>query len=178
MVLVSLIIGLGIAELLTGVAQTIRNRDTLRFYWIHTTFVLIVFLALLQQWWEIWGVRNTPAWTFPGLVMMLGGPIGLFLIAHLIFPEPVSGSDYKSYYYEKMGPALWVAVFTVMVSVTFRPVILGSELFALDNMSSFLLVTIFISMTFTRNPWFHGVVVPLVLFGLLADILLVGIEIR
>ena len=81
MVLVSLIIGLGVAELLSGVAQAIRHRKSINFYWVHITFILIVFVALLQQWWEIWGVREVASWTFAGLLMMLGGPIGLFLIA-------------------------------------------------------------------------------------------------
>jgi len=85
MVLVSLIIGLGIAEVLTGIARTIRDRDTVQTYWIHSLFIVIVFPALLQQWWEIWGVRDVPVWTFPGLLMMLGGPIGLPLRPQLVF---------------------------------------------------------------------------------------------
>jgi len=178
MVLVSLIIGLGIAELLSGIAQTIRNRETAKLYWKHVVFVIIVFLALLQQWWEIWGIRDTPSWSFPGLLMMLGGPIGLFLIAHLLFPHPIFRADFKAYYYNKMKPALWVGVLTVIISGTFRPVILGSELFALDNLTSFLLVVIFICMTITKKSWFHGVMVILILLGILADILLVNSKIQ
>ena len=65
MVLVSIIIGLGIAEILNGVAGQIRSRNTTRIYWLHSVLVAAVFLALVQQWWEIWGDRNTPEWTFP-----------------------------------------------------------------------------------------------------------------
>lgn len=178
MVLVSLIIGLGLAELLSGIAQAIRVRETIQFYWVHSIFVMIIFLALLQQWWEIWSVRDNPVWTFPGLLMMLGGPIGLFLIAHLIFPQPISGSDFKSYYYDKMKPALWLAVFTVLVSSTFRPVVLGIQLFTLDNLSSFLMVVVFVSMAITRKFWFHGLMAPLVFFALIADILLFNSQIQ
>ena len=178
MVLVSLIIGLGVAELLSGVAQIIRNRKAIQFYWIHTVFVVIIFLALLQQWWEIWGIRNTPVWTFPGLLMMLSAPIGLFLIAHLVFPEPVAQSDQRSFYFQKMNPTLWIAILTVLSSVAFRPVILGEDLFTTDNLSSFVLILIFCSMIFIKNATYHGVMVILVLLALLADILLVGMEIR
>jgi hypothetical protein len=178
MVLVSLIIGLGVAELLSGIAQIIRNRDSVQVYWIHSVFVVIIFLALLQQWWEIWGIRNTPTWTFPGLLMMLSAPIGLFLIAHLVFPEPVADSDQRSFYFEKMNPTLCIAIFTVMSSVAFRPVILGDDLFASDNLSSFVLIAIFISMIFIKNAIYHGVMVILVLLAVLADILLVGMAIH
>ncbi len=178
MVLVSLIIGLGIAELLSGVAKTIRHRQTLKPYWIHSTFVLIIFLALLQQWWEIWSIRDTPVWTFPGLVMMLAGPIGLFLLAHLVFPENIEGEDIRTFYFEKMGPTLWIAVATVLVSVLFRPLIIGSELLVVDNLSSLLLMIIFTAMAKIKNPIFHSCMVILVLVGLLADILYVGMAIQ
>ena len=178
MVLVSLIIGLGIAELLSGVAKTIRNRETVRLYWIHAAFVVIVFLALLQSWWEIWGVRNVPVWTFIGLLMMLGGPIGLFLIAHLIFPERIVEADFKEYYYEKMRPVLWVAVLTVLVSSTFRPVILGADLFALNNLSSFVLIVLLSILAFTKKTIIHAIIVTFILFLMLADIILVNMEIQ
>lgn len=178
MVLVSLIIGLGLAELLSGIAQTIRNREEVRFYWVHSLFIAIIFLALLQTWWEIWGVRDTPTWTFIGLVIMLGGPIGLFLISHLIFPEKLAGSNLRSFYYQKMDPVLWIGVLTVIASATFRPIVLGTELFTLDNLSSFLLISIFLSLTRTKNAVFHGFMVVLILVALLADILLVNMVIQ
>jgi hypothetical protein len=59
---------------------------------------------------------------------MLGGPIGLFLISHLIFPENLVGVDLRSFYYEKMNPVLSIAVLTVIASATFRPVVLGTQL--------------------------------------------------
>jgi len=169
---------LGLAELLSGIAQTIRNKEEVIFYWVHSVFVAIVFLALLQTWWEIWGVRETPAWTFIGLLVMLGGPIGLFLISHLIFPEHLAGSNLRSFYYDKMSPVFWISVLTVVASATFRPMILGAQLFALDNLSSFLLVAIFASMANTKNAHFHGCMVILVFVALLADILLVNMVIQ
>jgi hypothetical protein len=178
MVLVSLIIGLGLAELLSGIAQTIRNKEEVKLYWAHSVFVIVIFLALIQTWWEIWGVRETPAWTFLGLLMMLGGPIGLFLISHLVFPEQLAGANLKSFYYERMRPVFWLGVLTVVLSSTFRPMILGTELFALDNLSSFLLMAIFAGMASTRNAAFHSCMVVLVFVALLADILLVKMEMQ
>lgn len=178
MVLVSLIIGLGLAELLSGIAQTIRNKEEVKFYWVHSLFIVIIFLALLQTWWEIWGVKDNPTWTFIGLVIMLGGPIGLFLISHLVFPEKLAGSDLRSFYFEKMNPTLWIAVLTIISSATFRPIVLGTQLFTLDNLSSFLLISIFLSLTQTKNAAFHGFMVVLIFFALLADILLVNMVIE
>lgn len=177
MVLVSLIVGLGVAELLTGVAGIIRDRDTVKTYWVHSLFIVIVFLALLQQWWEIWGVRDLPLWTFPGLLMMLGAPVGLFLIANLLFPDPIKGADFRDFYYQRMKPVLWIGVATVLLSVTFRPLVLGTDLIALDNVSSLLIMVVFASLAFTQKSWFHSLMVILVLCALAADVLLVGFKI-
>ena len=177
MVLVSLIVGLGVAEVLTGVTRIIRERETTSPYWIHSLFIVIVFLALLQQWWEIWGVRDVEAWTFPGLLLMLGGPIGLFIIANLLFPEPVRGTDFKNYYFGKMKPVIWIAVFSVLLAVSFRPIVFGSTLFALENLSSFVIMAIFVSLNFIKKEWYHGTMVLSVFLALLADVLLVGFRI-
>ena len=50
MVLLSIIIGLGLAEILRGIARHIRNRDSASGYWVHAVVVCLVFVALLQQW--------------------------------------------------------------------------------------------------------------------------------
>ena len=178
MVLVSLIIGLGLAELLVEVARTIRYRQRIETYWVHLVFVAIIFLALIQQWWEIWGIRETESWSFVGLLMMLGGPIGLFLISHLIFSDDAPKVDYRAYYYTEKGPIVLIGILTVLTSVTFRPLILGGDLFALDNLSSFILIAIFSGMALTKNGYFHGVMVIFVLLGQISDVLLVNMVIR
>jgi hypothetical protein len=151
MVLLSLIIGLGITELLNGVALSIRNKKTISLYWIHSLFVVIVFLALVQQWWEIWNLRDIQSWTFPGFLMMLGGPIGLYLIAHLLFPEPIEGLNFRTYYYEESLPILVLAILTVLVSSAFRPLVFGENIFSVDNLSSFALPVMFAAMAMTES---------------------------
>ena len=48
MVLVSIIIGLGMAEILTGTANLIRCRDSIHGYWVHGVIVAAIFFAQLQ----------------------------------------------------------------------------------------------------------------------------------
>ncbi len=49
----------------------------------------------LQTWWELWDLHNTLEWAFYSLVLMLIAPAGLYLIAHLIFPEPMKNSNFR-----------------------------------------------------------------------------------
>jgi len=171
MVLVSIIIGLGIAEILTGIARVIRCRATVTGYWVHSAAVAAIFFALLQQWWEIWDLRTASEWTFHGLLMMLAGPVGLNLVAHLLFPEPVQGANLREYYYGAMRPIWWLAALTVVLATLFRPLIFGVNLLAPDNATSFLFFFGFIALANSIRPILHSILVPLVLVLVLFDII-------
>ena len=49
MVLVSVVIGLGLTEILSGAANLLRARASVRFHWFHVLFQFGVFFALLQE---------------------------------------------------------------------------------------------------------------------------------
>jgi len=170
MVLVSIIIGLGIAEVLTGIARLIRCRDSIQGFWIHSVLVAAIFFALLQQWWEIWGVRDATGWTFLGLVMMLTGPVGLFLIAHLLFPERMQGANLQEYYHGAMRPIWWLGVLTVVLATLFRPLIFDVDLLSADNATSLLLFFGFIALATSRRLAVHAILVPVFLLLVLFDI--------
>jgi hypothetical protein len=171
MVLVSIIIGLGIAEILTGIARQLRTRRSTQSYWVHSILVAVIFFALLQQWWEIWGLRLEPEWPFYGLVMMVSGPVGLFLIAHLLFPEPMDGANIREYYYGVMRPIWLLGLFTVVCSTVFRPLIFGEDLYTPDNASSLLYLIGFIALAISRRPIIHAILVPIFLALILLDVL-------
>ncbi len=170
MVLVSIIVGLGIAEVLTGIARLIRCRGSIQGYWVHSVVVTVIFFALLQQWWEIWGLRVAPEWTFHGLLMMLTGPVGLFLIAHLLFPEPMQGANLREYYYGAMRPIWWLGAVTVVLATLFRPLIFDSDLLSPDNATSFLFFFGFIALATTKRPILHAIILPASLLLIILDI--------
>lgn len=171
MVLVSIIIGFGLAELMTGVAGMIRNRDSVQPYWVHILIIAAIFVAHLQQWWEAWGLRSTPEWTFLGLLMLLGGPVGLFLIAHLLFPDPMRGTNFRDYYYGAMRPLWLVAILTVSVATLFRPLAFGDDLIRADNATSFVFVGVFVMLGLSGRRSLHQVLAPVVFFLVVLDVI-------
>ncbi|MBT8072028.1 MAG: hypothetical protein KJO80_16470 [Gammaproteobacteria bacterium] len=177
MVLLSIIIGFGLAEILRGIARHVRNRDSASGYWVHAVLVCLVFVALLQQWWEIWGLRSYSGWSFLGLLMMLSGPIGLFLISYLLFPQPVKGANYREYYYGPMRPIWWIGVFTVTLATLFRPVVFGEELIKIGNTSSLISFVGFAVLALSKNRTVHAVLVPALFAAILWDILAMSFEI-
>ena len=171
MVLVSIIVGLGMAEILAGVARALRRRASIRFYWVHMVLVLAMFIALLQQWWEIWGLRVASEWSFLALLVMLTAPVCLFLIAHLLFPEPVDGADFQEYYYREMRPIWLLGVVAVVASTSCRPLFFDETLFSADNATSFLGFVGFVMLFTSKRRKLHATFISLLLILLLLDIL-------
>lgn len=177
MVLLSIIVGLGITEILTNVAHQIQQRAKSKPYWLHSLLVIIVFIAFLQQWWEMWGLHTQEMWSFPVLLLMLGGPVCLYVIAHLMFPDEIEGTDFKSTYFDDARIIYMVAALAVTVATLFRPMSFGVPLVSIDNLASAGFLISFIILAISRNRWVHSIIVPLMLIALLSDILVFNMSI-
>jgi hypothetical protein len=171
MVLLSIIVGLGVTELLTNFARQIQNRAKSKFYWLHTVLALLVFIALLQQWWESWDQRLVENWSFPILLLMLGGPIGLYLISHLLFPKEASEVNFENHYYDNSRVTYFIGILTVIFASIYRPLSFGDTLIDADNVASVFILIVFMILAFSKNRWLHQILVPLLFAAVLFDIL-------
>jgi hypothetical protein len=48
---------------------------------------MTVFIGLLQKSWESGSRRTLEVWSFPAMLLMLGSPVFLYLIAQVLCPE-------------------------------------------------------------------------------------------
>ena len=122
----AIIVGLAVAEILRGFADTLRAEETRISY----RLILIAAWALLllwQLWWAVWRVVDRPEWTFPEYLIFLFPVAILYMIARLCFPEKVSGSDLQAYY-RRVAPTIFVLVAITYASFAFlmQPFIFGA----------------------------------------------------
>ena len=86
MVLVSIIIGLGIAELLQGVARMMRGRFEGGL--LHLLWTANMLNMLIQCFWSWWMLEGKSDWAYYELLMVLLGPIVMYIISSLLhIPE-------------------------------------------------------------------------------------------
>lgn len=171
MILLSLIVGLGVAVILSGVARFLKSSGTHKIGWIHGAATLAVFLALLQTFWEGWGLRTIEVWSFPAMLLMLGSPIFLYLMAFILFPEQETVDNLDDYYFER-ARMLWpLGGLTVIVGTLFRPVAFGFPLWVMDNVSGIPVLVVCAVLTVTSNKVVHRILVPIVLASVLLDTL-------
>ena len=172
MVLLSIIVGLGVTELLTNIARQVQTRSKTKPYWLHSALVALVFVALLQQWWEAWDQRYVDVWSFPILLLMLGGPVGLYIISHLLFPQDFEGTDFDEFYFESPRITFLIGAATVIFATIYRPLSFGNRLIDPDNLTSVIILGAFLTLAATRNRLVHQTLVPLMLAAVVFDVLL------
>lgn len=172
MVLLSIIVGLGVTELLTNLARQIQNRARIKFYWLHSILAALVFVALLQQWWESWDQRLVETWSFPILILMLGGPIGLYIISHLLFPSDSDTVDFEKHYYDNARIMCLLGAATVVFASLYRPISFGHTLIDADNATSLIILSAFVLLAATRRKIVHQILVPLIFSAVLLDVLI------
>ncbi|UCC23935.1 MAG: hypothetical protein JSU98_09365 [Gemmatimonadales bacterium] len=172
MVLISVVIGLGLTEILSGVANLLRARQTVRVHWIHALFVFGIFFALLQQWWESWDMVGLESIGFPVVLALLAPSVILFLIAHLIFPARTHDVDLEAYYYQQ-APLLWGLVILGTLEGTFvLPLMVGDRILEPANISGIPLVILSAALVVSKSPRVHSVVAPLILVMVVLDTIL------
>ena len=87
-VLVSIILGLGITQLLSGFGTWLEQRRAFRAYGPAMAWAGFLLLVHVQTWWSMFGMRDFASWNFLQFTMVLGQPIILYLLAVIVLPGP------------------------------------------------------------------------------------------
>src|SRR5262245_47005879 len=86
-VLLSIVLGLGVANLLTGAAGLVRHRARITMFWPMPVGLAALFLIHVQTWWMMYGMRNMKEWTFAEFLLVLSQPVLLYVMTVLMVPE-------------------------------------------------------------------------------------------
>src|ERR1043166_5399334 len=85
-VFISIILGLGVTQILTGIADLVHQKERVKVYWPHTVWVLLALILHVQEWWVIFELRTFDHWRLPVFLFVMLYPTVLFILARLLFP--------------------------------------------------------------------------------------------
>ena len=99
-VLFSIILGLAIAEIMTGVLRLIRNPAPLRSVWVSASWAVWLLLVCVQTWWGSWGYNSfdLESWTIWQVLLVITPTLILYLAAGLVLPSSSGPADPWSHY--------------------------------------------------------------------------------
>jgi hypothetical protein len=118
-VMASIILALGIAQLLTGLGRLLVSESRRRPYWVHSSWLVTLALAHVQVWWQLWFRYNVPTLRFSQFVFVLAGPATRFLAAFVLMPGGFP-QDAESHFYRVRRP-FFAVVFLAVLSSALGP---------------------------------------------------------
>jgi hypothetical protein len=126
-VLISIVLGLGITQLLSGFGRWLEHRSGLRAYAPAIVWAAILLVLHVQTWWAMFALRDHPNWTFLQFSVVLLQPITLFLLATLVLPSPnAPDPELRSNYFAQRSWFFGLLVLLLAVSLLRDLVLTGS----------------------------------------------------
>lgn len=99
-VVVSIVLALGIADILRFLADTFRESGGRRIYWVHLLWIIILFELHVEFWWRMWSFKDLVT-IGPSLGLVLLGPAMLFVTTRALLPVAASDADMQALYYRR-----------------------------------------------------------------------------
>jgi hypothetical protein len=100
-VLLSIIIGLAVTQLLTGMRGQMLARERVRGFWPTQVWAGVLLLVCTQTWWAMFDLRTRQVWDFSDFAILLAQTIALYLLTGLVYPDfsPDRAVDLRAHYF-------------------------------------------------------------------------------
>src|SRR5260370_3101482 len=103
-VLISVIWGLAVTRLITGLAGFIQHPERLHVWWIHMGWVIWALFNVIAFWWWEFRLSNIPHWTFALYFFIFFYASMYSLLSILLFPDDLREYDgYEDYFLSRRG---------------------------------------------------------------------------
>lgn len=165
-VLISIILGMGITQIVSGLADMIHRWERVKVYWPHLVLVIIVFFIQIQEWWVTYDMRNYEYWRLPTFLFIILYPVNLYILARLLFPVSWRGKviDMKEFYFQNSRR---IYLFTITLdSLGVIDNIFIANYTVQDQIIQFIVMAllIFVVAKDNKNELLHKTIVLLLLF--------------
>lgn len=161
-VLISIILGLGITQIVTGIADIIHHWKRVKLYWPHTLWMVIIFFLHIQEWWNIYDLRTIDTWRLPTFLFISLYPINLFILARLLFPAHSHNDielDYKDFYLTNYKKFFVVIVCFAFLSAVENFALAGEGIEGVALQIVIIVVLGLASLSQRVNEWVHKAIV-------------------
>jgi hypothetical protein len=86
--LLSIIVGLGLADLARSVRNLVRPRQPVRWHWLPLAWVIITFLVVANFWWGYYEGLQLEVWgNYFAFLLLLGEVMSLYLVCAFALPD-------------------------------------------------------------------------------------------
>lgn len=162
-VLLSIIIGLAIAEILQGYGKLLLSRRQVKLYAPPLIWSAMLLLMAAQFWWASFGLRNIEHWDFAAFCAVLLQTVMLFMGTALVLPKAGNGDpiDLRAHYYRESVPFFSFGLLFIVIGMVKDSLLIGFDRPAW----AFWFFGFFAGLTLisllTKHPRVHETVAPI-----------------
>lgn len=173
-ILVSIILGLGITQILASLTDLLYDYKKVKFYWPQICWVIFILFLHIQDWFITYELKEKPVWHLPELFFILLYPISLFCVAKMLFPgnEKEERFDMKMFYKNHFPLIFIMVAISISISILFNIFFLNVALLTQIPLLLFLVVMIYASIKNTNSEIFHKALAVAVISGSLLSVVL------
>lgn len=170
-VLISIVLGLGIANLLTGMAALISRRANVQMYWPVPLWMVVLFRHVLT-WWAMFTLRSYEQWTFGIFLAVLMQPILLFLMSALIVPDVPAAeiTNLRSTYFRETRWFFGIGIALLCFSLLRFFLIFGTPPEPPNLAMHLIFITLSSIACATKSDLFHRINAPVALVLMVVNI--------
>lgn len=173
-VLIAIVLSLGIAQILTGVASMIKKSHKMIYYWPHLLWTLFILLLHIQEWWIMYELKEQHPWRLPFFLFIMIYPVNLFLLARLLFPDKFSGKviDMKQFYFATFRKMFLLLSLSAFVSILYNLFVLYMSFTDQILQAMLMVVVALLAGRNIRAEWVHKLVSLTIIATLILSIVI------
>jgi hypothetical protein len=163
-VLISIILGLGITTILTGLAELIKHTRPVRLYTPYIIWIILIFVLHIQDWWYSYHLKSVDVWSLHFFLLIIIYPINLYILAHLLFPSGLTSEFDSKQFYLDHHPRLFIGVITLVIISVVQNIVVFNLAIATQALQVVLLLVMAIMLIAkVKNSAVHTLVAFLLL---------------
>lgn len=172
LVLVSILIGLAVADISTSLHRLLRARQQVRWHWLTLAAAFLVVLVILQFWWAFYRVGHIEVWSRYGVFLLLMLQlIIMFLLACAALPDEVPEQLDLEAYYDQNRRYFWTlfgldALTAVAVNLVAAFDTASLPTLILGALPNVVIAAVLLSLAFVHSRAYHSGLILLLLLTL------------
>jgi hypothetical protein len=161
-VLISIIIGLAIAQVLQGIRGLVLTRSKVKLYTPTVFWAGMALLIAVQVWWASFSMHLQAKWNFLALLTIVLQATSVYMIAALILPDAKGDSpvDLREHYFAHRRWFFGALLGSIVFSLLKELVLYGRLPYPLDLGFQLAIGVVAIAAMLQSREWFHKLLAP------------------
>jgi hypothetical protein len=158
LIITSVVYALAIAQILSGIGRLLQAEGTIRWFFPHALWLVILFISAPLTWWAGWEFRAVE-WTFLKYLYTFSTPTFLFFSATLVVPHVTGehGLSLEDHFFKVRRPMLWSFFIAMLTQIYGGTVLAGEELWSIYRIDDVAVLCGILGGALTANRRLHSV---------------------